>query len=145
WVVVTKAVTNAVLIYKVTGVTGVSRAQFGLSAKITRITPDKTLTILPLRFTSVFAQSELLEMAEEPLATPVAGDNVTLAQAVDGLDQGRLVVVSGKESTTGDPMSEVVTVLKTEPSGFGTKLFFTSLSPGTPALVHSYARDTVTL
>jgi predicted phage baseplate assembly protein len=145
WVVVTKAITNAVQIYKVNGVTGISRAQFGLSAKITRITPDKTFTILPLRFTTAFAQSELLEMAEEPLATPIEGDTVTLARTVDGLNQGRLVVVSGKESTTGDQMNEVVAVLKAEPSGVGTKLFFTSLSPGTPALVHRYTRDTVTI
>jgi hypothetical protein len=137
-------------LYRVESVIEASRTDFTLTAKTTRLTLDTDENLgrfvgANLRATAVFAQSELLEMTEEPLTTPVAGDNVTLARQVDGLAEGRLLLVSGKENATGESVSEVVAVLKTETSGSRTKLFFKSLSPHTPALVHSYRRETVAI
>jgi hypothetical protein len=148
WLVLSRP--NYQELYRVDSVSEASRTAFTLTAKTTRLILDTDENLngfdgANLRATVVFAQSELLEMTKEPLTTPVAGDNVTLTRQVDGLTEGRLLLVSGKESATGEPVSEVVAVLKAETSGNRTKLFFKSLSPHTPALVHSYKRETVAI
>lgn len=58
------------------------------------------------RSTTVFAQSELLEIAEQPLTEggkeftgllmPVQGNRIDLGRAVDGLEKGKTIIVSGK-------------------------------------------------
>jgi hypothetical protein len=94
WVILTKP--NYVQLHKVVGVTSVSRAQFGLNAKITRLDPDRPLALLPLRTTTVFAQSEQLELSEELLAEPVYGHKITLSQLAPDLKPGQALAISGK-------------------------------------------------
>ncbi|SFE86105.1 putative baseplate assembly protein [Nitrosomonas sp. Nm166] len=57
-----------------------------------------------LRRTAVYAQSEELELAEEPIETPVCGGNdqlIELDGLYDGLESGRWVIVSGEREIEG--------------------------------------------
>jgi hypothetical protein len=65
-----------------------------------------------LRGTIVYAQTESLELAEEPLDVDVELDSIELAELYDGLDSGRWIIVSGERTdipnTTGVTASELV-------------------------------------
>ena len=120
-----------------------SQSNFTLTAKTTRVKLEGDMNQFPFadkrRETVVFAQSELLEMAEAPITGPVTGESITLDRRVDDLIKEQLLIISGKEIESGELHSEVVTLLKTEPDGDVTKISFT------PPLHHSYKRDTVTI
>ena len=95
-----------------------SRAKYGLTGPTTRIeidTPWIQLRDQPastptdndfeaLRNTAVYAQSEPLELAEEPIIQPVCGgtdDLIELDGFYEGLEAGRWVVVSGERELDG--------------------------------------------
>ena len=95
-----------------------SRAEYGLSGPATRIEIETkwiTLADLPataktdddfeaLRRTAVYAQSEELPLAEEPILEPVCGgadDLIELDGFYEGLEAGRWVVVSGEREIGG--------------------------------------------
>jgi hypothetical protein len=100
-----------------------SRAEYGMSAKSTRVVLDERW-IAPLagddfsiiRRTAVFAQCERLELAEEPIDPIVedvcsakTGTRIELAGLFDGLEPGRPLIVSGertdiKAGTSADPV-----------------------------------------
>ena len=65
-----------------------------------------------LRDTIVYAQSEPLALAEEPLDADVAGDTVDLHEVLDGLEAGRWLIVSGERTdvpgVSGVTASELV-------------------------------------
>ncbi|VVB95195.1 Uncharacterised protein [uncultured archaeon] len=73
-------------------------ADFMLTAKTTRITPDtvKHLSWFGLRDTVVFAQSEELEMAKRPLTRTIDGKNIELDCQVEGLEKDKKLIISGK-------------------------------------------------
>src|SRR5439155_1938638 len=52
-----------------------------------------------LRETMVLAQTEPLELAEQPLATPVAGKVIELATLAPDLPSGRSLIISGSLAT----------------------------------------------
>jgi hypothetical protein len=99
-------------VYQAERVSFPSRAEFALSAKVTRIVPDtlQHFEKFGLRETVVHAQSELLEMtagplppqlggalkAEPGLLAPVQGSIVALDRLIPELPAGRKVVVTGK-------------------------------------------------
>ncbi|HEX4666408.1 MAG TPA: putative baseplate assembly protein [Chthoniobacterales bacterium] len=136
WVVLTKPF--YVQLHKAVSVTSVSRAEFALSAKITRITPDRDLTLLPLRSTTAHIQSEQLTLADVPVINLVIGNSVTLNSKVDGLTEGRLLLFSGVSAITGSPLSELVEITKVEISAGLTKVTFAPLVPSFPKV---YRRD----
>ena len=136
WVVVSKPLYTQ--LHKANSVTSVSRAQFAISAKITRITPDRAPFILPLRSTTVYVQSEQLTLTDAPVTTPVSGNSVTLSAKVDGLSEGRLLLFSGVDGATGVPLSELVEITKVEVTAGLTKVTFAALVVSTPK---SYRRD----
>ena len=86
-----------------------------MAGKTTRIGLDTTEN-LPLfqttsyRDTMVFAQSELLEMAEAPITNLITGATIQLSQIPSGLVKGQRLVASGSDSTTGEAISEIVQV-----------------------------------
>jgi hypothetical protein len=100
----------------------------GFSAKVTQLTLDPPWlsdlnatdfqailkTTPPLRQTVIYAQSEELTLAEEPLDTDVQGSAVELGSLYDGLESGRWVIVSGNRTdipgTTGVNGAELVMV-----------------------------------
>jgi hypothetical protein len=77
-----------------------SRTDFALTSRITRLVLDtnETLEEFGLRETVLFAQSERLELADEPLAEPLHGGRVALDRLVRGLQRGRPLIVGGKRA-----------------------------------------------
>ena len=115
--------TASPLVVKVMLTQSASRADYLISAKVTKLTlsqdwiPTTVLAsddITILRTTTVWAQSELLELAEEPLDRDVEGDTIELDGLYDGLESGRWIVVSGSRTdipnVTGATSSELVMI-----------------------------------
>ena len=119
---------HTITYHRVTDVTTASMATTGgFTGKATQLTLDPpwlsdlaSTTENPLgsedllRSTVVYAQSEELDLAEEPLDLDVEGDTLELAQLYDGLDSGRWIIVSGERTdipnTTGVTANELVMV-----------------------------------
>src|ERR1019366_4849755 len=135
WMVV--ASPSYVELCQVSAVTSLSRADFSMSAKVTRIAPDmlENPSKFNLRNTAVFAQSELVELAEQPLTEPITGAQIPLAQAPSGLVKGQWLVASGKDSGTGEAITEIVQISEID----GTELTVT------PLLASIYARASFSL
>lgn len=119
-----------------------ARASFTLAGKTTRLTVKgenlRELFNERLRETAVFATSEKLALAETPITTDVAGDLLRVDRKVEELAPGRTLILSGT-TTAGEEASEVLTLLKTEPDGDTSKIFFTT------SLQHQYQRGSVKL
>ncbi|MGW8250430.1 MAG: putative baseplate assembly protein, partial [Anaerolineales bacterium] len=100
---------NYVEIYRVNEADLTSRTGFGLVSKVTRIYPDGTehLEDFGLRETTVYAESQELELAEEPLPSELSGDELALQGWVPGLMEGRTLVISGKRlrARSSNPLS----------------------------------------
>jgi predicted phage baseplate assembly protein len=101
-------------LYRATSVIEASRAEFTLAGKPTRIhldTPENlNLFESAYRATTVFAQSELLEIAEAPITAPISGATIQLAQPPADLVKGQRLVASGKDSARGEAVDEIVQV-----------------------------------
>jgi hypothetical protein len=80
------------------GVRHLSRSAYGMSGRITRLTPDKTSTLskFELPTTVVFAQSEALALAERPLDYPLYGTDLALAVLSPLFVPGQELAVSGR-------------------------------------------------
>jgi hypothetical protein len=99
-----------VLVRRVETVAEGSRADYGVSAKGTQLGLDREWinpslesgdTFEVIRKTTVLAQSELLELAEvplDPVREDVCGNRVELADLVEGLEPGRLLIVRGERT-----------------------------------------------
>lgn len=87
-------------LYRATRVIHRTRSAFGLSGRITRLTPDTdenlTASTFPLRQTLVLAHSEELQTLATPLFHPAHGDLLALDQRVDGLQPGQALALSGQ-------------------------------------------------
>lgn len=86
-------------LFRVNAVSQLSRSDFGISARVTRVDLDSipnTTTTYGLRETSVLAQSEELILAERPLTYPVYGSKLTLSQRQPDLAPGQMIALSGK-------------------------------------------------
>ncbi len=92
----TKTVTNIDL-YQASTITPVSRSNFGMSAKITRITPDETtnLSNYGARTTAVFAQTEQLTASLQPLDYPLYGTLVDIQSLRPDLIGATVIAISG--------------------------------------------------
>jgi hypothetical protein len=119
WVVINRTdshisvVPPQTFITQITGAQTVSRADYGMSARVTQLvlnlnwmagfpTPPPANDISVLRGTTVWAQSELLELAEEPLDRDVAGSTIELDGLYNGLETGRWIIVSGERTDITD-------------------------------------------
>jgi hypothetical protein len=124
WVVLTTPDVSEPNYQQVLAVDTISRADYGAAGRVTRLTFGNTWLNAPsktkpeqmalLRNFTVWAQPELLELAEEPLDTDVEGDTLELAELYDGLEAGRWLMVSGERTdipnTTGVLASELVMI-----------------------------------
>lgn len=157
------------LICKVLDTQTLIKADYGISAKITQLTldrpwleeADRLLTVL--RQTTVYAQSEELQLAEEVIDPKqyVEGKEIELGDLYDGLQPGRWLIVSGErvdlgDKTTGVKASELVmlTGVKQNVKQFQLSQDKTIELPGDKAhsflqlanpLAYQYKRDTVTI
>lgn len=95
WIVLMKP--KYVELYKALKVVTDSRTDFTLTSKVTRIELDtwEHLSWFGLRDTVVFAQSEELDLADNPLDTPVFGNRIVMSQTVENPEQGHILIVSG--------------------------------------------------
>jgi predicted phage baseplate assembly protein len=131
--------------YEVRETAEVSKADFTLSAKVTRLTLDRRAGFeeFSIRNTTVFAQSEQLALARLPIEEPVAGRTIDLDTFVDGLFPGQKTIVCGElDAVRGVSACELALieqvdqVLETEG--------FTRVTLSVP-LGSAYVRDTVTI
>lgn len=97
WVVLTRD--GVTVLYRVMATTEVSRTDFTLNAKVTRLSlTGPTASHLfgdHVRETSAWVGSELVPLATSPEPLPVQGDRIALARPVPTLEAGRTVVVRG--------------------------------------------------
>jgi hypothetical protein len=84
-------------LYRVDKVGEETAVDFNISAKTTRVDiSGENIDKFAPRDTTVFAQSELLDLAETPLTDPVWKNEIVLDGVVDGLEEGRELIVTGK-------------------------------------------------
>jgi hypothetical protein len=91
-------------LYSVSSVTEVSREEFAMAAKVTRLELDGANYAQfqrDVRGTSVFGQSEELQLAEYPVTSPIAGNRVPVDVAADGLLPGRRLLIRGTRVRDG--------------------------------------------
>jgi predicted phage baseplate assembly protein len=95
-------------IERVTEVTTVSRAAYGLAGKATRLLFEKEIfeartgTLGVLRPIAVHLAGRLLPLADEPIDTPVCGEDrsIELDGFYDGLTPGKWMILSGERQDT---------------------------------------------
>jgi predicted phage baseplate assembly protein len=101
-------------VYRVEQVRTVSRADYGITAKVTQLlleqpwltAQDTSLSLL--RGTTAYVQSEQLDLAEEPIEDDVAGRSIELDGLYEALEAGRWVVVKGERTDVRDANDQVV-------------------------------------
>ncbi|HEY4572806.1 MAG TPA: hypothetical protein VIJ26_02550, partial [Thermoanaerobaculia bacterium] len=94
WVVLTQE--GTVQIFQVAAVETASRAEYSLSARVTRLTLDRAVPGFKIRETAVFAESEELAPAPQVIDDPVEEKTIELDGLVGGLVHGRAVIVQGQ-------------------------------------------------
>jgi predicted phage baseplate assembly protein len=101
-------------LYRVARVELSARENFGMAAKTTRVWLDaeEHLSWFGIRATTVYARSERLALAEEPLVDRVTGPDLVLDGEVP-LVEGAPVVVTGTGAT--GPSAEAATVVRVGP------------------------------
>lgn len=106
------------------------------------------------RNTAIYVQTEALPLAEQPIADPVAGDEIELDDLYQDLGGGRLAIVAGERTDVLDENGDVVegihgaelvrvAGLRQAPSGAG-DTFHSTLILSEP-LASKYKRDTVVI
>lgn len=88
---------DTVQLYEVDGSATVSLSMFTLSGQVTKLTADQTIdTSFDLRSTAVWAQSEELTVANQPLTYPLYGSVIDLADYRPDLNNVTTVALFGK-------------------------------------------------
>lgn len=127
-------------VYQVHDTVELTRADFALTAKVTRIRVGSSehFEDFALRDTTVFVVSERLDLAPIPIPDVVEGNEVTLNGAYLGLEVGRWVAVTGeRDDLSGVQASEVHRLAEVTLEEGLTTLTFQS------ALAHPYVRASV--
>ena len=132
-------------VYQVTGAAELSKSDFTLSAKVSRLTLNTRADFeqFKIRETTVFGQSEELELARLPKKEAVSGLQIELNGWVGGLFVGQSLIVCGELSETlGVSACELATIDNVEQvlgiEGFTKITLRTKLS-------NKYLRNTVTI
>jgi len=121
-------------LYTVTSVAEVSREEFAISGKVTRLGlsgANYSKFANAVRGTSVFGQSEPLSLAEYPVDAAVAGDRLPVAIAPEGLEPGRHLLVRGRRVSDGVGVVHAVTLVAAKPAGANRALL--EIDPPLPA------------
>jgi len=95
--VATYSVSSIIDLYQVSSVATVTRNDCGMTAKITRVTPDtqSDLTNYNARTTAVFAQTDLLTPAVQPLDYPLYGTIIDIQTLRPDLLNASVIAISG--------------------------------------------------
>jgi len=139
-------------LYVVTSTTELSRAQFALSGRITRLgLAGAHLADFSdsgaVRNTSIYLQSELLTRAAYPVSDEVKDDLLPLSVKADGLQPGRRLIVKGVRADEGkvrpgdeQTLVHEATVVSVQPGANGSPFTVLTITPSLPAALK---RDTV--
>lgn len=126
WIAVTRPA-ELVEIYRITAATDDGRADYAISARVTRLTLDTDEHLewfeTGYRRVSVYGGSEAIDFAETPIGQPVMGDEIELSALTPGLLKGHRLMLSG-------PRAQV----KAATGGL------TLTTPGTPSLTRAVVR-----
>ncbi len=133
-------------LYQIRDTTELTKSDFALTSKVTRLTLNKTddFNLFGIRSTTVFAQSEALPLARMPIEEPVSGTQIELDGLMDdGLSSRQTIIICGElEQNRGVRGCEVATIAQIEQvleSDSFTRITLTT------RLNNSYVRDTVTI
>jgi hypothetical protein len=87
-------------VFQVQDAVEISKADFTLSLKITRLTltSSRGMGKFSIRGTTVFAQSEVLPLARDSVSDAVRGSTIELEGYIDGLFAGQRIIVSGESA-----------------------------------------------
>ena len=122
-------------LYTVTSVAEVSREEFAISGKVTRLGlsgANYAKFVHEVRATSVFGQSEPLPLAEYPMDAAVAGDSLPVAIVTpEGLEPGRHLLVRGRRVSDGASVLHAVTLVTAHAASTGRTLL--AITPPLPA------------
>ena len=105
-------------LYQVSSTSEESRAEFAMSAKVTRLRlkgqnlSDKFYS--KPRETTVYTQSEPLALARYPVDDAVSGDDLPVAVAPDGLDPGRRLLITGDRVSGGTSVVHQATLVSAQ-------------------------------
>ena len=138
---------NSALVYQVDRVDEVSKTDFTLAAKVSRLilrfptTSNTGLQHFPVRASTVYAHNESLTLARLPIDTPVGGEVIELDGWIEGLYAGQKLIVRGEDAEfAGVRQSEPAVIDRvdylTDQEGFTRVTLFN-------ALQHSYVRTSV--
>ncbi|MEM6398639.1 MAG: putative baseplate assembly protein [Cyanobacteria bacterium P01_D01_bin.116] len=136
-----------ITVAKVKSVQETAQANYTLSSKVTQLqlTQDITQpsTFAQLRQTTIYGQSEELELARLPIETPVAGNQIELEGWIEGLFAGQSLIICGElEQSRGNRSCEQVSIAEVE--DFIDVEGFTRIKL-TTNLQNTYVRATVTI
>ncbi|HKP72083.1 MAG TPA: putative baseplate assembly protein [Pyrinomonadaceae bacterium] len=111
WVAVVRGVTGDPVIARAVTTQTVAKNDYNFPAKVTQLRlsanwlTNQDLLLSDIRDTTVYAQSERLEMAGEPVETPVCGDGggwLELDGLYSDLKSGRWLIVAGERADVQD-------------------------------------------
>ncbi len=106
-------------LYEVANVAEVSRAEFALSGKVSRLQLSgesyDTQFQAQVRETAVLTQSEALAFAEYPVTDAVGNERIPMSVSADGLLPGRRLIVRGIRASDGQAVIVEITPPLTEP------------------------------
>jgi len=120
----------------------ISRSAFAMSAKVTRVTltgTDYTTYQNSVRETAIYIASEKLTIAQAPLTSVVAGDQILLDRKVEAPPSGRTLIISGRLSSTGAEAAETATLKQMPLQGTVSRLELEK------TLQNSYQRETAAI
>lgn len=90
---------NQIELFQAKNVSSSARNDYALASKTTllKLDTDENLSSFELRETLVLAQSEVLNLAQKPIYTPVFGKSILLDKIEEDLKIGQTIILSGEE------------------------------------------------
>lgn len=135
--------------YRVDEATEISKSDFTLSARVTRLTLASSAGLgdFGIRSTAVYCESEAIPLARQPIDAPVEGDSIELDGLVDGLQAGQKIALCGElDSERGVTACEIAEIAAAEHDLIDATHLeaFTRLRLKAP-LARRYVRSTVSI
>lgn len=146
WIVLKDNLSEQWKMAQVSAVKELTKSDFTLTAKVTRLTltNDDQFDQFSIRSTTVFAQSEELELAPLPVETTVSGQEIDLNGLIEGLSKEKMLLIEGElQEKRGNYQGEVL-IIEDVKHHIEAETFYTTLTLKQP-LTHEYVRETVTI
>jgi hypothetical protein len=144
------------------------RTAYSISGKTTEVLLDRVWrpnnstaganingTFETIRRTRVYAESERLALAEQPIGDDLFGDRIELGALYDSLKTGRWIIVSGERADiaglSGVKTSELAMIAGVDQDASDGDAYHTTITlagrnqEGRPGLQYRYRRDTVSI